>query len=115
MVSLPVLMLVITYGVTAMAMSFNHEDEEWGRDQREEEEWEGHRGGGHRHWFLLQRSRLLVKTEAGELRVVRSVGGKIVDRPINVGYLTLEPNSLFIPQYLDSTLILFVQTGIFLF
>ncbi|KAK9940207.1 hypothetical protein M0R45_016878 [Rubus argutus] len=44
-------------------ISFNHEDEEW----------EGQRGG-HRHWFLLQRSRLLVKTEAGELRVVRSVG-----------------------------------------
>ena len=79
-------------------ISFNHEDEEW----------EGQRGG-HRHWFLLQRSRLLVKTEAGELRVVRSVGNKIVHRPINVGYLTLEPNSLFLPQYLDSTLILFVS------
>lgn len=87
-----------------MAMSFNHEDEEW----------EGHRGG-HRHWFLLKRSKLLVKTEAGELRVVRGVGSKIVHRPINVGYLTLEPNSLFLPQYLDSTLILFVQTGIYLF
>ncbi|XP_062016774.1 vicilin-like seed storage protein At2g28490 [Rosa rugosa] len=108
MVSLLVLVLVLSYGVMAMAMRFNHEDEEWGREQREEE-WEGHRD--HRHLFLLQQSRLLVKTEAGQMRVVRSVGQRMVDRHINVGYLTLEPNSLFIPQYLDSSLILFIQRG----
>ncbi|XP_004309901.1 PREDICTED: vicilin-like antimicrobial peptides 2-2-like [Fragaria vesca subsp. vesca] len=114
MVSLLALVLVLSYGVMAMAMSFNHEDEEWGKDQREEE-WEEHHHHhhhrGHHHYFLLQRSRVLVKTEAGEMRVVRSVGHEIVDRHINVGFLTLEPNSLFIPQYLDSSLILFVQRG----
>lgn len=108
-VSLLVLVLVMCYGVMAMAMSFDHEDEDWGRDQREEE-WERQRG--HRHWFLLQRSRILLRTEAGEMRVVRSVGRRMVDRHINVGFLSMEPNSLFIPQYLDSSLILFVQTGI---
>ncbi|KAM5584004.1 vicilin-like seed storage protein [Rosa sericea] len=103
-----VLALVMCFGVMAMAMSFDHEDEDWGRDQREEE-WEGHKG--HRHWFLLQRSRLLLRTEAGEMRVVRSVGRRMVSRHINVGFLSMKPDSLFIPQYLDSSVVLFVHTG----
>ncbi|XP_050370452.1 vicilin-like seed storage protein At2g28490 [Argentina anserina] len=110
MVSPLALVLLLSYGIFAMAMNFNHEDEDWGRDQREEE-WEGHHHRGHHQYFLLQRSRVLVKTEAGEMRVVRSVGQKLANRHINVGFLTLEPNSLFIPQYLDSSLILFVQNG----
>ncbi|XP_062017430.1 vicilin-like seed storage protein At2g28490 [Rosa rugosa] len=108
MVSVLVLAIVMCFGVMAMAMSFDHEDEDWRRDHREEE-WEGHRR--HRHWFLLERSRLLLRTEAGEMRVVRSVGQRMVDRHINVGFLSMEPNSLFIPQYLDSSVVLFVHTG----
>ncbi|KAL6199992.1 hypothetical protein ACLB2K_029774 [Fragaria x ananassa] len=108
MQSLLVLVIVMCFGVIAMSMNFDHhQDEDW--DQREEDWDMQHRG--HHHWFLLQRSRLLLRTEAGEMRVVRSVGRRMVHRHINVGFLSMEPNSLFIPQYLDSSLVLFVHTG----
>ncbi|XP_050368932.1 vicilin-like seed storage protein At2g28490 [Argentina anserina] len=109
MASLQVFVHVMCFGVMAMAMSFDHEDEDWGRDQGEEELEAGHRG--HHNWFLLQRSRVLLRTEAGEMRVVRSVGRRMVHRHINLGFLSMESNSLFIPQYLDSSIIVFVQTG----
>ncbi|GLT46319.1 hypothetical protein SLA2020_200810 [Shorea laevis] len=56
--------------------------------------------------FLLKESKHVVKTDAGEMRVVRSVEG-----PIHIGFITMEPQTLFIPQYLDSSLILFVRRG----
>ena len=77
------------------------------RRQLEEEE-----GEWDKELFLLQRSKQIVRTEAGEMRVVRSVGGgRIVDRPMHIGFITMEPQTLYVPQYIDSSLILFVRRG----
>ncbi|KAH7863319.1 hypothetical protein Vadar_016091 [Vaccinium darrowii] len=68
--------------------------------------------GERERMFLLQDMKRVVKTDAGEMKVARSSKGWISDRPnIHVGFVTMEPNSLFIPQYLDSDLILFVRRG----
>ncbi|KAF7133037.1 hypothetical protein RHSIM_Rhsim09G0035400 [Rhododendron simsii] len=62
--------------------------------------------------FLLRDMKRVVKTDAGEMKVVRGSKGWIPDMPnIHVGFVTMEPNSLFIPQYLDSDLILFIHRG----
>ncbi|KAH7864604.1 hypothetical protein Vadar_031654 [Vaccinium darrowii] len=62
--------------------------------------------------FLLRGMKRVVKTDAGEMKVVRGSKGWISDRPnIHVGFVTMEPNSLFIPQYLDSDLIIFLHRG----
>ncbi|KAI4334434.1 hypothetical protein L6164_019129 [Bauhinia variegata] len=45
------------------------------------------------------------------MRVLKSYFGRIVDRPLHVGFITMEPRTLFIPQYIDSRLILFVRKG----
>ncbi|XP_045802941.1 vicilin-like seed storage protein At2g28490 [Trifolium pratense] len=61
--------------------------------------------------FLLENSKSMVKTDAGEMRVLEGYGGRISDRRLHIGFIDMEPNSLFVPQYLDSTLILFVLSG----
>ncbi|KAL5831215.1 hypothetical protein ACOSQ4_016569 [Xanthoceras sorbifolium] len=54
----------------------------------------------------------VVKTAAGEMRVVMtSGGGRVADRPMHIGFITMEPETLFVPQYIDSSLILFVNRG----
>ncbi|CAM8962208.1 unnamed protein product [Rhodiola kirilowii] len=64
--------------------------------------------------FLLQESKRVVRTDAGEMSVVRGfelgIGG--VERPLHIGFITMEPKSLFVPQYLDSSLIIFVRRGV---
>ncbi|KAI3450523.1 hypothetical protein Pfo_007188 [Paulownia fortunei] len=66
---------------------------------------------GRGKWFLLQDSKQVVKTDAGEMRVVRGFAGKFIRSPMHVGFINMEPRSLFIPQYLDSSLILFIRRG----
>ena len=83
------------------------ESEETGRS-REEEEREEYTEGR----FLLQESKRVVKTDAGEMRVVRSFDGRVVDSRMHIGFITMEPKTLFIPQYLDSSLIIFIRKGI---
>ncbi|KAF7153199.1 hypothetical protein RHSIM_Rhsim01G0219700 [Rhododendron simsii] len=62
--------------------------------------------------FLLRDMKRVVRTDAGEMKVVRGSHGWISDMPnIHVGFVTMDPNSLFIPQYLDSDLILFIRRG----
>ncbi|WJX69405.1 hypothetical protein P8452_53651 [Trifolium repens] len=61
--------------------------------------------------FLLENSKTMVKTDAGEMRVLESYGGRISERRLHIGFISMEPNSLFVPQYLDSTLIVFVLSG----
>ncbi|PKI52002.1 hypothetical protein CRG98_027654 [Punica granatum] len=84
-------------------------------EEEEEEEWRGGRRGYGRgegeDLFLLQDSTRVVQTDAGEMRVVRTFGGRIIERPMHIGFITMEPKSLFIPQYLDSSLIIFVRRG----
>ncbi|XP_027345391.1 vicilin-like seed storage protein At2g28490 [Abrus precatorius] len=61
--------------------------------------------------FLMQNSKRVVKTDAGEMRVMKSYGGRILDRHMQIGFISMEPMSLFIPQYLDSNLIIFIRRG----
>lgn len=81
-------------------------EEDWRREREKSEEWSTEEG------FLLQDSKRVVKTDAGEMEVVRSFVGKIVDRPLHIGFITMEPKTLFIPQYLDSDLVIFIRRGI---
>ncbi|XP_049380553.1 vicilin-like seed storage protein At2g28490 [Solanum stenotomum] len=75
----------------------------------EEEKW----GEG---LFLLHDSKEIVRTDAGVMRVVSkggfSGGGvSIFQSPMHIGFITMEPNTLFIPQYLNAHLTLFVRRG----
>ncbi|GFQ02086.1 vicilin-like antimicrobial peptides 2-2 [Phtheirospermum japonicum] len=45
------------------------------------------------------------------MRLVRGFATKFVPSPIHIGFIRMEPTSLFIPQYLDSTLILFIHSA----
>ncbi|XP_031256361.1 vicilin-like seed storage protein At2g28490 [Pistacia vera] len=116
------LVLVFSHALT-MTMGYRDEDEdedwkperEWEREREREErggeEEEDERSGRGEERFLLQDAKRVVKTEAGDVRVITSVGGRIVDRPMHIGFVSMEPKSLFIPQYIDSNLILFVRRG----
>ncbi|XP_076910454.1 vicilin-like seed storage protein At2g28490 isoform X2 [Bidens hawaiensis] len=73
-------------------------------------------GGGRTGWtekrrYILSDFKRVVKTDAGGMRVVRGVGGKYKESPMHIGFITMEPNSMFIPQYLDSSIIFFIETG----
>ncbi|RDY13823.1 Vicilin-like seed storage protein, partial [Mucuna pruriens] len=61
--------------------------------------------------FLKRNSKSVVKTDAGEMRVVKSHSGRILDRSMHIGFIDMEPKSLFVPQYLDSNLIIFIRRG----
>ncbi|KAK6163271.1 hypothetical protein DH2020_000135 [Rehmannia glutinosa] len=76
----------------------------------------GETGGGSgrrkgEKWFLLQDSKHVVKTDAGDMKLVKGFAGKFIRSPIHIGFIKMEPRSLFIPQYLDSSLILFIHRG----
>ncbi|KAI4322230.1 hypothetical protein L6164_021941 [Bauhinia variegata] len=97
--TLLIFLLVLCHGV-AMAMSYiNVNEEEWEEVQRPD------------HWFLLRNMKQVIQTPAGQMRVVKSYFGRIVDHPMHIGFITMEPRTLFIPQYLDSSLILFIRRG----
>lgn len=85
------------------------EEEEWPKEKEEEETT----GFGFEP-FLLKDSKQVVKTDAGEMRIVKSLGGKFMDGPLRVGFIMMEPKTLFVPQYLDSDLILFVPRGLYI-
>ena len=110
-VSFLLLALVLCYGVT---VTMGHRGEKERRKERERREEKGE-GSGREEWFLLPNSKPVMKTDAGEMRVVRSLGGRIIEKPLHIGFITMEPKTLFIPQYLDSSLILFVRTGMSVF
>ncbi|XAR60471.1 hypothetical protein NMG60_11033870 [Bertholletia excelsa] len=79
--------------------------------EKTEEGGERGRGVRDRGIFLLPETKHVVKTDAGDMRLVRGFGGTLVQRRMHVGFITMEPKSLFVPQYLDSNLILFVRRG----
>ncbi|XP_049343553.1 vicilin-like seed storage protein At2g28490 [Solanum verrucosum] len=64
-------------------------------------------------WFLLRQLHNVVKTDAGSMRIVKGGyrAGSFLHSPMHIGFISMEPNSLFIPQYLDSDLLLFVHQG----
>ncbi|KAJ0477008.1 putative rmlC-like cupin domain superfamily, rmlC-like jelly roll protein [Helianthus annuus] len=93
-----------------------------GREFPPEEEYGpgGSGGGGRKGWtekrrYILSDSERVVATDAGGMRVVRGVGGRFRDSPMHIGFITMEPDSMFIPQYLDSSLILFVERGMIIY
>ncbi|KAJ4837994.1 hypothetical protein Tsubulata_041384 [Turnera subulata] len=115
------MMTAVLFHGMSMAMAREEYPREWTPEEREEfprertpeerERWE-ERGEGE-EMFLLHDSKSVVETDAGSMRVVRSFGGRILERPMHIGFITMEPKSLFVPQYLDSSLILFVRRGIY--
>ncbi|KAL8166056.1 hypothetical protein V2J09_007555 [Rumex salicifolius] len=100
------------------------EEEERHRHRRHRKEEEEHGGGGGRErirgedFFLLGEGKRVMRSEAGEMRVVKGFGyggGRystgIAERPLHIGFITMEPRSMFVPQYLDSTIVLFLRRG----
>lgn len=84
---------------------------EWGGEGGGE--WGGG-GGGRRGWFMMRESKQVIKSEGGEMRVVISPRGRIIEKPMHIGFLTMEPKTLFVPQYLDSSLLIFIRQGLYL-
>ncbi|KAL9842312.1 Vicilin-like seed storage protein [Arabidopsis thaliana] len=86
----------------------------WGGEGKGGGEWGGGGeggGGGRRGWFMMRESRQVIKSEGGEMRVVLSPRGRIIEKPMHIGFLTMEPKTLFVPQYLDSSLLIFIRQG----
>ncbi|AES67429.1 putative rmlC-like jelly roll protein [Medicago truncatula] len=94
-----IMLLILCHGVSMTMAMWEAEDKSNGPSTKDKK------------LFLLQNSKRVVKTDAGEMRVLESRGGRILERRLHVGFITMEPSSLFVPQYLDSTLIIFVLTG----
>ncbi|KFK32293.1 hypothetical protein AALP_AA6G223800 [Arabis alpina] len=95
------LVLVFFHGVMVMRSNGYEGEEGWG-------EGEGGRGKG---WFMMKDWRQVIKSEGGEMRVVISPRGRIIEKPMHIGFLTMEPKTLFVPQYLDSGLLIFIRQG----
>ncbi|CAK8536286.1 unnamed protein product [Lathyrus sativus] len=100
-VTLLIMLLILCHGVSMTMGS-------WGK---ETENIENGSNSTSNKMFLLQNYKRLVKTDAGEMSVLHSYGGRVSERQLHIGFITMEPSSLFVPQYLDSTLILFVRSG----
>ncbi|KAF9605125.1 hypothetical protein IFM89_014116 [Coptis chinensis] len=106
-----VFLLLFFFSVT---LAFGYSE---GSGGYEEEEEGRYGGGGEEQVFLLPKSRQVMRSEAGEFRVVSgfNVGKKRsgIDSqpPMHIGFINMEPKSLFVPQYLDSSLIIFVRRG----
>lgn len=82
------------------------------------EERGGETGGGEvvqgEDWFLMKESVPVIQTYAGTMMVLKGTGIRpIWQTPIHIGFITMEPQSLFIPQYLDSNIIFYVKKGIY--
>ncbi|XP_039115228.1 vicilin-like seed storage protein At2g28490 [Dioscorea cayenensis subsp. rotundata] len=83
-----------------------------GKNQgREEVKLISDQSNGRSPMFILNKFKKVVKSEGGEVKVVSGYKWKGDINPMHIGFITMKPNTLFIPQYLDANLILFVQTG----
>ncbi|KAK6936004.1 Cupin 1, partial [Dillenia turbinata] len=106
--SLLLLSLLLSYVIAGLAAEEFDEHKRGGEREEEEEGYEERED-----MFLLQELKHVLKTEAGEMRIFKAPpqGGKLVERPLHIGFLTMEPKTLLIPQYLDSSLIIFIRRG----
>ncbi|XP_072997684.1 vicilin-like seed storage protein At2g28490 [Typha latifolia] len=81
-------------------------------------------GGSRRGLFILEKAEQVVRSEGGEVRVVKGFGfpeawpegwgwGLAGGRRglMHIGFIAMEPNTLFVPHYLDSSLVIFVRRG----
>ncbi|KAL3850761.1 hypothetical protein ACJIZ3_012643 [Penstemon smallii] len=105
--SLFVVVVLVVCCSMAVAVG-GYKDEGW-RPEGGDEGGSGQRKG--EDWFLLQDSKQIVRTDAGNMKVVRGFGSKFMKSPVHIGFITMEPKSLFIPQYFDSSLIIFIRRG----
>ncbi|MQM19349.1 hypothetical protein Taro_052351 [Colocasia esculenta] len=105
-----VLVLLLALMVASWAAGGKVGYERAEKEEAGEEFGEG-RGEGRGGLFMMERSRQVVKTEAGEVRVARGLGWKGGPAPLHMGFISMEPNSLFLPQYMDASLILFIRSG----
>ncbi|XP_068640575.1 vicilin-like seed storage protein At2g28490 [Aristolochia californica] len=101
------LLLLLVFSLPSI-MAATYEDES--REGRQTEDWEEHRGG-RGGLFLLRNVKQVVNTDAGEVKVYRGCRRKGAFAPMHVGLIRMEPQTLFIPQYIDASLILFVRKG----
>ncbi|KAJ6964571.1 hypothetical protein NC652_002733 [Populus alba x Populus x berolinensis] len=98
------LLLVLCYEVTVAVGFYREEKENW-RGEREETERDKEED-----WFLFQDSKRVIKTDAWVMTVLRNSGGRIAYRAMHIGFITMEPRAVFIPQYIHSSFILFIRT-----
>ncbi|KAG2327435.1 hypothetical protein Bca52824_010163 [Brassica carinata] len=92
------LLLIVFFNGVMMMRSNGYEGEE-----------EQGGGGRERAGFMMKEWRQVIKSEGGEMRVVISPRGGIIEKPMHIGFLTMEPKTLFVPQYLDSNLLIFIR------
>ncbi|KAI4994197.1 hypothetical protein ZWY2020_029245 [Hordeum vulgare] len=127
-------LLLLLSGWSAMgAPRFRERWEEGEGEWQPEEEAKGGGGGGGtgKGLFLLDKVEKLVESEGGSVHVVRGVPGSgVPELPwqhghggwsagcgacreglMHIGFITMEPKTLFVPQYIDSNIVLFVQRG----
>ncbi|MCD7454187.1 hypothetical protein HAX54_023901, partial [Datura stramonium] len=110
--TLLLLVLVLFSALVASVGGYEYEGRRRESEEEEEEEESEQKTQGEK-WFLLRRLHDVVKTDAGSMRLVKGGyrRGSFLHSPMHIGFISMEPNSLFIPQYLDSDLVLFVHHG----
>ncbi|XP_047084791.1 vicilin-like seed storage protein At2g28490 [Lolium rigidum] len=108
------MLLLLLSGSAAMGGPRRHRErwEEGEGEWRPEEEGKG--GGGEpaagKGLFVLDKVEKVVDSEGGQVHVVRGQPWPPASF-MHIGFITMEPKTLFVPQYMDSNLILFVQRG----
>ncbi|CAN6295189.1 unnamed protein product [Urochloa humidicola] len=113
----PLLLTLLLLASRCAAAAARHDREwkweegegEW-RPEKEKEEGEG------KGLFVLDRLEKVVESEGGQVRVVRGqpwppAAFACREGLMHIGFITMEPKTLFVPQYLDSNIILFVRRG----
>ncbi|CAN6301002.1 unnamed protein product [Urochloa humidicola] len=113
----PLLLTLLLLATRCAAAAARHDSEwkweegegEW-RPEKEKEEGKG------RGLFVLDRLEKVVESEGGQVRVVRGqpwppAAFACREGLMHIGFITMEPKTLFVPQYLDSNIILFVRRG----
>uniref|UniRef100_A0ACD5XPV2 Uncharacterized protein n=1 Tax=Avena sativa TaxID=4498 RepID=A0ACD5XPV2_AVESA len=120
------MVLLVLSGASPMGAHHRHRERwEEGEGEWRPEEEEG-KGGPGRGLFVLDKVEKVVESEGGQVHVVRGQlwppayvapwqqgGWSTACREglMHIGFITMEPKTLFVPQYIDSNLILFVQRG----
>ena len=111
------LLLLASRCAPARAAALRH-GSEWGWEEAEGEwrpEEEKERGEG-KGLFVLDRVEKVVESEGGQVRVVRGQPWPpsavwCREGLMHIGFITMEPKTLFVPHYLDSSITLFVRRG----
>ncbi|KAH9311441.1 hypothetical protein KI387_026476 [Taxus chinensis] len=99
------LSMFITSGIAHHHHSYGHEESD-------------------RSMFLMRKSKQLIKTEAGEVRVLKreykpeeeeeeeeEEGRRIKRGQLDIGFITMEPKSFFLPQFLNSDFVFLIERG----